>query len=218
MVQIVLIAIIFLFAHKGVIADEMPPELLRLSESWAEVKYNTQEGERKKALETLLFQVERMVQARPGEAAPMVWNAVVLSTLAQEQGGVSGLTLVKRAKRLLEQAETIEADILDGSIYTLLGSLYYQVPSWPVGFGNTEKAKLYLHKALDISPDGIDANYYYGDFMLRNKQYESAIEAFEKALRAPSRAQRPLADAGRRKEAQIALAKAKKQLQLESTD
>jgi tetratricopeptide (TPR) repeat protein len=218
MVQLILIVVIFLFSHKGVTADEMSPELVRLSERWAEIKYDTQEAEREGALEKLLSHVEGMVTARPGDAAPMVWHAVVLSTLAEEQGGISGLVLVKRAKRLLEEAETIEPDILDGSIYTLLGSLYYQVPGWPVGFGNTEKAKQYLHKALDISPNDIDANFYYGDYLLRNKQYQSAIEAFEKALRAPSRALRPIADAGRRKEAQIALAEAKKQLQLESTD
>ena len=211
--RIVLFLNILLLNLPWVSADEMSPQLLDLSERWAQIKYSMPENQRVEALEKLSSDAEKLVLELPDEAEPLVWQAVVLSTLAGEQGGVAGLSLVKRAKRLLEQAEGIDPETLDGSIYTLLGSLYYQVPGWPVGFGNGDKAREYLLKALAVSPNGIDSNYYYGDFLLHNKEYPAAVEAFEKALQAPPRQQRPMADAGRRKEAETALAKAKKQME-----
>ena len=60
--------------------------------------------------------------------------------------------------------------MLNGSVYTSLGSLYYQVPGWPIGFGSDKKAESYLKKALAVNPDGMDPNYFYGDFMLQEKK------------------------------------------------
>ena len=75
------------------------------------------------------------------------------------------------SKNLLLQAEKIDSNALNGSIYTSLGSLYYKVPGWPIGFGDNSKALIYLKKALQINPNGIDANYFYAKGKL--------LEAFE---------------------------------------
>lgn len=191
----------------------MPPELVPLSERWAAIKYQMPERQREQALEGLAAEAESLAKSEPGRAEPLVWQAIIVSTLAGEKGGLGGLSLAKQAKRLLERAEAMNPDALDGSIYTSLGSLYYQVPGWPIGFGDDDKARGYLEKALALSPDGIDANYFYGDFLLHNSEYRPAVEAFEKALQAPPREQRPVADAGRRKEAATALAKAREHLE-----
>ena len=187
----------------------MSPELLALSESWAEIKYRMPEDQRVKALESLNAEAESLVKASPGTAEPMVWQAIILSTLAGEKGGLGALSLVKQAKKLLERAEAFDPDVLNGSVYTSLGSLYYQVPGWPIGFGDDEKAKNYLQKALAANPGGMDPNYFYGDFMLQEKEFSEAEAAFERALAAPSRENRPIADAGRRAEIEAALAKLK---------
>lgn len=187
----------------------MSPELLSLSEDWAKIKYQMPQDQRVAALEALNGQASSLVAAHPGDAAPLVWQAIILSTTAGEKGGLGALSLVKQAKKLLEQAEAIDPDALDGSVYTSLGSLYYQVPGWPIGFGSDKKAKAYLRKALAVNPDGMDPNYFYGDFLLQAREYPAAVAAFERALAAPARAQRPIADAGRRSEIETALAKAK---------
>ena len=187
----------------------MSPELLDLSESWARIKYQLPEDQRVAALESLSAQARALVEARPGEAEPLVWQAIILSTTAGEKGGLGALSLVKQAKKLLERAEAIDPEVLDGSVYTSLGSLYYQVPGWPIGFGNDDKAEAYLKKALALNPDGIDPNYFYGDFLLQEKAFVEAEAAFTKALAAPPRDNRPIADAGRRAEIETALAKLK---------
>ena len=81
------------------------------------------------------------------------------------------------------------------------------MPGWPVGFGDDDKAETLLTKALAINPDGIDANYFYGDFLLREKRYNEAEQYLRKAQQAAPRPGRALADAGRQKEIAAALAK-----------
>ncbi len=192
---------------------EMSPELLELSESWAKIKYQMPEDMRVDALQALNQEAAALVETNPGEAEPLVWQAIILSTTAGEKGGLGALSLVKQAKKLLERAEAIDPEVLDGSVYTSLGSLYYQVPGWPIGFGSDEKAESYLKKALAANPDGIDPNYFYGDFLLQEKKnYKEALYAFERALVAQPRMNRPIADAGRRAEIEDALAKVKSKL------
>jgi tetratricopeptide (TPR) repeat protein len=81
-----------------------------------------------------------------------------------------------------------------------------------VGFGDHKKAKELLLKGLSYNPDGIDSNYFYGDYLLEQKDYKKAIAAFEKALKAAPRPGRESADAGRKGEIAAAMAKAKKHL------
>jgi tetratricopeptide (TPR) repeat protein len=107
---------------------------------------------------------------------------------------------VKNAKKIFEKALEINPAALDGSAYTSLGSLYYQVPGWPISFGDDKKAAEYLKKGLSINPDGIDPNYFYADYLFRSGDYSGAEKSLRKALQAPARNSRKVADDGRRKE------------------
>jgi tetratricopeptide (TPR) repeat protein len=194
----------------------IPLEVEELQHEWARIKYQTPEHKRADAFEALAHKAEEVSAQNVGKAEPLVWEAIILSSEAGEEGGLGALSLVKKAKGLLEQAEKIKPDALHGSIYTSLGSLYYQVPGWPVGFGNDDKAREYLLKALKINPSGIDPNYFYGDFLMDQKDYKGAVKAFEKALAAPPRPNRQVADAGRRHEVEAALVKAREKLKHDS--
>lgn len=77
----------------------------------------------------------------------------------------------------------------------------FKVLGWPLGFGDDDKARSYLQKALAINPDGIDANYFFGDFLLEQGEPERAQTYLRKVLKAPGRPGREIADAGRREEA-----------------
>jgi tetratricopeptide (TPR) repeat protein len=131
----------------------------------------------------------------------------VLSTYAGASGGLGALGLVRQAREKLEAAEKISPDVLDGSIYTSLGSLYYKVPGWPLSFGDDNRAREYLLRALEINPDGIDPNYFYGEFLAEQGEDQEARRYLERALNAPPRPDRPLADQGRRDEIRTLLAK-----------
>jgi len=191
-------------------ADEAA-EIHKLQTRWAEIKYQTPEADQEKAFVALVAEAEQLRAAN--NAAPyLIWEAIIRSTYAGAKGGLGALDQVKQAKKLLEQAITLDPVAMNGSAYTSLGTLYYQVPGWPVGFGDDKKAKEMLLKGLSYNPDGIDSNYFYGDYLLAQKEYQPAIAAFEKALKAAPRPGRESADAGRKVEIEAAMTKAKKHL------
>jgi tetratricopeptide (TPR) repeat protein len=187
-------------------------DVMKIQHQWAKANYDTPENQQEKAFEALLAEAQKLADLNPDSAEARVWLAIVLSTDAGVTGGFGALGKVKEARRQLEAAEKINPAALHGSIYTSLGSLYYQVPGWPIGFGDDEKAETYLKKALAINPDGIDPNYFYGDFMLEEGNYQQAIKYLEKAAAAAPRPGRPLADKGRQAEVQQKLQQAREKI------
>lgn len=204
--------LVFCSFSAGAFAD-MNSAVQLLQTEWAKIKYQMPKDKQEAELEKLSVKAGEISAEFPDKAEPLVWEAIIRSTYAGAKGGLGALGLVEQARDLLLKAEKIEPNALNGSIYTSLGSLYYQVPGWPIGFGDNDKAREYLQKALSINPDGIDPNYFYGDFLIEEGEYKQAIAALEKALQAPPRADRPVADVGRKKEIEAALAKARKELE-----
>lgn len=192
--------------------DALMQDIRHLQDGWAVANYQTPEKQQDEAFKSLDAQADQVAARHAGRAEPLVWKAIILSSHAGAVGGLGALGKVKEARRLLEQAEAIDPGALDGSVYTSLGSLYYQVPGWPVGFGDDKQAEKYLKKALSVNPDGIDPNYFFGDYLLEQKRYQEAVEYLEKALQAPDRPQRAVADEGRRNEVRNKLAQARKHL------
>lgn len=183
-------------------AADLDHELLGIQQRWAEIQYQLPEDEKEKAFETLAGKTEAFVASYPERAEPLIWQGIVLSTYAGAKGGLGALGLVKDARKSLEAAIAIDPGALEGSAYTSLGSLYYQVPGWPLAFGDDDKARMYLQKALELNPEGIDPNYFFGDFLREQDKPERARIYLQKVLSAPDRPGRELADSGRRKEAQ----------------
>ena len=186
-------------------AQDMRAELAQIQQRWAQIQYQLPEDDKEKAFEALAKEAETFVADYPGRAEPLIWQGIVLSTYAGAKGGLGALGLVKEARASLEAALKIAPEALDGSAYTSLGSLYYQVPGWPLGFGDDEMARKYLQKSLAINPDGIDANYFFGDFLAEQDEPQRARVYLEKVLAAPARPGREVADDGRRAEARARL-------------
>jgi len=182
-----------------------------LQTRWAQINYQTPAAEREKAFASLSAEAATMVRNDPA-AELMIWRGIILSTYAGAKGGLGALDLVKQAKASLEESIKLDPAALDGSAYTSLGALYYQVPGWPIGFGDDEQAEVLLKKALTMNPDGIDPNYFYGDYLFSEKRYAEAEVVLEKALKAPDRPGRESADAGRRAEVKALLIKVQSKL------
>lgn len=173
---------------------------------WARIKYERPAAEQEKAFAELAKSADVVRGKYAGRAEPQIWYGIIAASYAGARGGLGALSLAKDAKKALEQALEIDPKALGGSAYTSLGSLYYQVPGWPIGFGNDDKAREMLDKALALNPDGIDPNYFMGDFLYRKGDYAAARQVLNKALKAPARPGRALADEGRRKEIESLLA------------
>ena len=187
-------------------AADVNEALARLQSRWAEVNYQLPEKQREAAFAELAAQAETEVRKNPAPEL-LIWRGIILSTYAGAKGGLGALDLVKASKASLEQALAKNDQALEGSAYTSLGALYYQVPGWPVGFGDDDKAQAMLSKALTLNPDGIDPNYFYGDFLYRQERYADARVALLKAQAAKPRPGREVADRGRQAEIQALLDK-----------
>lgn len=177
-------------------------EVRDIQHEWARLYYLDEFlNQNYRELQALARRANRVSSEHPDDAEALVWDAIVLSTLAEKKGGIGALSLVKEAKLKLERAEQIDPTVLGGSIYASLGTLYAKVPGWPIGFGSDRKAEQYFRKALEINPAGLDINYFYAEFLFDQGKDEMALEYLEKALNAPPLQDRPIADQGRRAQA-----------------
>ncbi len=191
---------------------DMLEDVISIRSQWEKIQYQFAENKKEAAFEKLAADAKAITARHPKTAEPLIWEAIINATYAGVRGGFGALGLVEKARDLLLKAEKIDPSAMHGSIYTSLGSLYYQVPGWPIGFGDPEKAGEYLKKALKINPDGIDSNYFYGDYLIEQGKYKEAVQVLNKALKAPPRQGREIADKGRKDEIKKAIEKAKAEL------
>jgi tetratricopeptide (TPR) repeat protein len=179
-------------------------DVFQLKKTWEQLKYKTPLNEQEKGFELLLAQSEKVTAQYPDKAEPLVWQGIIEGTFAGVRNGIRGqlaaLSLVKDAKQHFEQAIKIDPNGSDGSAFTSLGSLYYQVPPWPIAYGDNEIAREMLSRGLVLNPDGIDANYFYGEFLFKRGQLNKATEVLKRGLLASPREGREVADEGRKKE------------------
>jgi tetratricopeptide (TPR) repeat protein len=196
----------------GQAATDPDETIHQLQQRWAEVNYQLEGKTQITAFEALAADADRLTASTPDSAGAWIWSGIIKSSYAGAKGGLGAMKLAKASRADLEHAMAIDPEALDGSAYTSLGTLYFKVPGWPVGFGDDEKAEELLKKALALNPNGIDPNYFYGDFLLDQKRYAEAEQALVRAQSAPARPDRPLADAGRQDEIEVALLKVRKKL------
>lgn len=190
-------------------APSMADEVMAINHSWARITYEVKgSSTQTKDLDKLAAQAATLVQRYPGKAEPLLWEGIVVSEQANRANFFHKLGLAKKARDILARAYAIDPKVADGGAAMSLGVLYYKVPGSPIGFGDDAKAKQLLQQALAIDPDGLDANYFYGDYLLDKGDKVGARAHLQKALRAPHDPNRPVWDAGRRREVQELLKKA----------
>lgn len=201
-----------LLALAPVAAQAAPPtmtaDVRAINDGWAHVAYEMNgSSHQAQALARLDQQAAAVVARYPGQAEPLLWEGIVVSEEANRANIFHQLGLAYRARDLIARAYAINPRVADGGAAMSLGVLYFKVPGSPIGFGDTTRARQLLQQALALDPNGMDANYFWGDFLYSQGDNGGARAALEKALRAPHDPSRPVWDAGRRREVQALLAK-----------
>jgi len=198
-----------LFGSSVTAADTMQDGVKAIRSGWEHIAYEVKGGSTQtKQLDRLEKDAAALVARYPGKAEPLLWQGIVVSEQANRANMLHQLGLAKDAYAILKQAYAIDPKAGNGGVAMSLAVLYYKVPGWPLGFGNDKKAAKLLKEALALDPDGLDANYFYGDYLLDQGDKAGARKYLRKALSAPHDASRPIWDAGRRREAQALLSKA----------
>ncbi|SJM96480.1 tetratricopeptide repeat protein [Crenothrix polyspora] len=186
-------------------ASDLKTALTSIESQWATIYYQTPKPQQGSAYQQLLTQADNLAEKFPKAAEPLFWQAVIKATYADQQDGLSALQAVNEARDLLTKAIAIDPKTMDGSAYVTLGTLYYMVPGWPIAFGDSKEARKMFQAALKINPDGIDVNYFYGEFLASVNNLKDAQKHFEIASKAPTRSEQGFADNQLKQEAALAL-------------
>jgi len=190
-------------------AAELSPEIQDIQSQWARANYQLSGDEQKDSMYAL---VERCDELEPAAVEGLIWCGIVNSTYAGIASPLSAMKYAKAAKKLLERAIDTDGDALAGSAYTSLGTLYFKVPGWPLGFGDSDEAESLLKRGLSVNTDGIDSNYFYADYLYEQGEFAAARKHLGIASAAAPRQGREVADAGRRAEIERLMAKVEKEM------
>ena len=170
-------------------------ESLSIPDAWARAAYEIPQADR---LATFTALADRAREAaKENTPATLIWKGICLSTLAGEKSNLNSLKLVREARGAFRAAMKLDEQALEGAAQISLGALYYRLPVFPVSFGSKRKARRLLTRALEISPNSIDANYFMADFLVTVGDADKARQHIEIGLNAPIRPERVVADQGR---------------------
>jgi tetratricopeptide (TPR) repeat protein len=205
----------FMFGSAGAQTTDLKTlnsDILDIARSWAQIKFEGRDKDRQqKQIASLAQRAEALIEKYPGRAEPVIWQGILLSegaSMASEASNIfTARSLAYHARDVLLKAEKIDPSALEAGAPASLGVLYYRVPGFPLAFGDTNKARHYLEEAMRNAPDGLDANYFYGDFLMQQHDYSDAIRVWQHALSLPPHPERPLWDKSRRLVIQQTLAK-----------
>jgi len=202
-------------------AGEVDEGILELQHEWAEANYKTADNDKETTFKALVEKAAALSAKNSDRAEPKIWEAIIRAGYAGAMGGLSSMTnampQMEKGRDLLLESEKIDANAMNGSVYTTLGSFYYMTPGWPIGFGDDDKALEYLTNAQSIAPDDMDANYFMADYWMEQRKYKKALPILEKIMTLPDVANRPVYSEGRKAEAAKLLAKAQKKLHIKAT-
>lgn len=180
-----------------------------VKDEWESAFYGLPPDQQEPVLKTLSMKTETLIQRYPNAAEPYLVAGLVQCSLAANEGGFGALGRVKKARQYVLQAMAKDPLAMDGSGYVILGNLYYRLPGWPLSFGDNKVARSYLETAIRLYPDGLDTNYFYGDFLLDEGDATAALPYLEKAERAPVRESSRLSDLKLKEELKVSLKSAR---------
>ena len=177
--------------------------ILQLALNWEHIKFEvTDKDVQEKQMAALADRAGSIVQQYPGRPEAAIWQAILISeqaSMASENGSpFKALGFAKHAREMLEPIAKQYPAVLDAGAPTSLGVLYSRVPGFPIAFGDKAKARSLLQEAVKYAPDGLDANYFYGDLLYNEHEYPAAEQVFKHALALPQHPERPIWDKSRR--------------------
>ena len=149
---------------------------------------------RLKRLEVLLPHTETLARQNHSDAGFQMMAGFYNAQYAGYAGGIGALKYAKAARNYLEKSVALDPRLHGASAHVILGTLYAQVPGWPIGFGDKKKALKNFHAALKLAPNGIDSNFTYAGYLFAQKNYAEAKTYLNKAADAAARPGRPKAD------------------------
>ncbi|WP_434783064.1 tetratricopeptide repeat protein [Ferrovum myxofaciens] len=195
-----LLGLLGFFGVTDLQAETLAEGLAQETQAWTQGSYYLPEPAREAYFARLQSQAHDLSRHYPHQADPLVWEGIITATHAKYQNLFSALGTARQARDVLLQAVAIDSSAMDGSGLITLGALYFRVPKFG-SFGDDDKARQYLQQALKVDPDNIDANFFYGKFLLTQGDKPHALICLKKVIDTLPRPQSIEADRARQAEA-----------------
>jgi tetratricopeptide (TPR) repeat protein len=205
------VAVAFLMGRAALASNNkaMDADLHSIELQWEHIKFAEAGSPNQFAhIDTLAKFTASVAKKYPDQVEPLIWEGIVTSEEAGMANTMNAMGYAKRARAILEVAYRRDPAALDAGAPTSLGVLYYRVPGWPIGFGSNKQARALLQQAVSLAPNGMDANYFYADFLMSQHEYAAAYKILKHALSLPPQPDRPLWDKNRRAVIKELMAKA----------
>ena len=190
-------------------AEPLKDALNSIELQWAKIYYEQPKQKQQTAYPVLLEKLAQLAKTSPDDAGIIYWQALIKASYAAHQNPISALEAVHEVRDLLNKAISINPKVMNGAAYVVLGSLYDKTPPWPIAFGDDVLARKMLETALQINPNSVANNYFYGEFLLAHDESQAAINYFNKALTVPVRIEQPYPDNQLKRKAESMLVKIK---------
>lgn len=188
--------LLFALLSTAVMAEpEVPNTVTEMRTELDVVNFDLADNEaRLSRLEILLPHTETLANQNQSNAGLQMMAGFYNAQYAGYKGGMGALKYAKTARKYLEKSVALDPQLHESSAHVVLGTLYSQVPGWPIGFGDKKKALNNFQAALKLSPNGIDSNFTYARYLYGQKKYAEAARYLKRAAAAPARPERPKAD------------------------
>lgn len=152
-------------------AKQMPASLYL---SWLQIETEQNREELQLSYQQLLAQVRQLRETDPQESQYWALSGIIKSHYATHIGGLTGLAVAKQGREDLQKALSMDPEVFSGIAYAELANLYYQTPNWPFSFGSDKMAEKLFHKAMEINPQSLLTNFYFGRYWYERHNYLQA--------------------------------------------
>jgi len=174
--------------------ETLPTSLDELFDQLDIVNFDLKGDDKLNTLKRLIDHTNTLAKEQPNNPGMLMMAGFFNAQYASNTGGLGALKYAKAARDYLEKSAELDPTFYNSAAHVVLGSIYAQVPGWPIGFGSNKKALSNYKKALELAPNGIDSNFTYGQYLVWKKKYAEAKPYLEKAKLAGPRLNRPKAD------------------------
>ena len=186
-------------------AEPVKDALNHIELEWAKIYYEQPKQKQQAAYSVLLDKLTQLAKTSPNNAGIIYWQGLIKASNAAHQNPIAALEAVHEVRDLLTKAIAINPKVMNGAAYVVLGTSYDKTPPWPIAFGDDEMARKMLETALQINPNGVANNYFYGKFLSDHDDKPAAERYFKKALAVAVRPEQPYPDEQLKHKAQRAL-------------
>jgi len=191
-------------------APDFDQELGAIIRDYDRANYDTPDNDAKiKGFEAVAMRAANLAKQYPSRGEALVWQG---QAQASQAAADRSLGLVKQARKTLDAAVAITPNASAADAYSTLGSLYANLPGFPLSFGDKKKARVSYQKALAINPAHVGANLNYAQLLLKDDDYAGVVKHANVALSTLPRPGREKADKAARTSAENLIAKAKEEL------